>query len=264
MPRKEPMTWTEADWLNCSAPEPMLEFLRTSSDASERKLRLFACACARRVWHLLTNERSRACVAVAERIAEGAATKAERHEVARAAERARLDKYPVTTPTQQAWARMQGEEEATALVRLWASFNAASAAAEVCRRDALRAVSGAAGAAATAVWQATCVPKFDRPWERNRQAAVVWSRERRAQCHLLRDIFNPFRPVTFLPEWATPDVVSHARAIYDERAFGRMPELAAVLEEAGGREPGLLDHCRLRGRAHVRGCWAVDLLLGKG
>ena len=71
---------TEADWLTSTNPAPMLESLR--GKASDRKLRLFAAACCRRLWHLLTNEASRDAVAVAERLADGLATNAERRAAA--------------------------------------------------------------------------------------------------------------------------------------------------------------------------------------
>jgi hypothetical protein len=54
-----------------------------------------------------------------------------------------------------------------------------------------------------------------------------------------------------------------AQGIYEERAFDDLPVLADALEEAGCDQPDLLAHLRGPG-PHVRGCWAVDLLLGKG
>jgi hypothetical protein len=87
--------------------------------------------------------------------------------------------------------------------------------------------------------------------------------EHTAQAHLLRDIFgNPFRPVTADPSWLTPTVTALAAAIYADRAFDRLPILADALEEAGCDHPDVLAHCRGPG-PHVRGCWVVDLLLGK-
>jgi hypothetical protein len=87
-----------------------------------------------------------------------------------------------------------------------------------------------------------------------------------AQAILLRDIFgNPFRPVALDPAWLAWNggtVRKMAEAIYDDRAFDRLPILADALEEAGCTDRDILDHCRWGGD-HVRGCWAIDLLLGK-
>lgn len=60
----------------------------------------------------------------------------------------------------------------------------------------------------------------------------------------------------------TPKVKTLAQAIYDDRTFDRMPELADALAEAGCTNQDLLRHCRGPG-PHVRGCWVVDLVLGK-
>lgn len=79
----------------------------------------------------------------------------------------------------------------------------------------------------------------------------------------LRDVFgNPFRPVTIESRWLTETVVGIASCIYTERAFERMPILADALQEAGCENEVVLNHCREPGE-HVRGCWVVDLLLGK-
>src|SRR5262245_16772230 len=67
---------TEAEWLICIDPHTMLELVRNT--ASERKLRLFAVACCRRVWHLLIHEASRKAVEVGERFADGWASEEER------------------------------------------------------------------------------------------------------------------------------------------------------------------------------------------
>ena len=87
--------------------------------------------------------------------------------------------------------------------------------------------------------------------------------ERAAQCALVRDIFgNPFRPVTADPSWLTSTVVQLAGGIDAERAFDRLPILADALEDAGCDSADVLGHCRGPG-PHARGCWVVDLLLGK-
>jgi hypothetical protein len=73
---------------------------------------------------------------------------------------------------------------------------------------------------------------------------------------------NPFRPVSIDPLWLTSDVLGLARGIYEERAFDRLPILADALMDAGCDNDDILTHCRSEG-PHVRGCWVVDLILGK-
>ena len=84
------------------------------------------------------------------------------------------------------------------------------------------------------------------------------------QADLVRCVFgNPFRPVTFLPDWRTDTAVSLARQMYDSRDFGAMPILADALQDAGCDNDDVLNHCRDANQTHVRGCWVVDLVLGK-
>jgi len=95
------------------------------------------------------------------------------------------------------------------------------------------------------------------------QRGEVWSSVACAVCDYLRDMFaNPFRPNSLHSVWRSGTVVSIAQAIYDERAFERMPILGDALEDAGCDNGDVLNHCRQPG-VHVRGCWVVDLLLGK-
>src|SRR5262249_14200023 len=85
---------------------------------------------------------------------------------------------------------------------------------------------------------------------------------------LLRELFGPlpFRAVTVHPSWVHWNggtVVQLARSIYEDRRFGGLPILADALEDSGCFDPDILGHCR-SGGDHVRGCWVVDLVLGKG
>jgi hypothetical protein len=88
--------------------------------------------------------------------------------------------------------------------------------------------------------------------------------EGEAATRLIRCVFgNPFRPVTSEPSWLTTAVVALARQMYESRDFSAMPILADALQDAGCENADVLGHCR-GGGPHVRGCWVVDLLLGKG
>jgi hypothetical protein len=83
------------------------------------------------------------------------------------------------------------------------------------------------------------------------------------QVALLRCLVgNPFRRTTCSPDWRTDTALALARQIYESRDFGAMPILADALQDAGCDDTGILDHCRGSG-PHVRGCWVVDLVLGK-
>jgi hypothetical protein len=219
---------TEAEWLACTDPQPMLDFLR--DEASDRKMRLFCCACCRRVWDSLADPKSRSAVATAERFADGVA----------------------------------GREELAAAERVAevVAFAAARTRQELppdVPQAALAAVGEKADATIWAAWAAS-------------EATRAPGEERRQQCDLLRDLFNPYRPVAVDParlRWHGGAIVQLARAVYEERDLpsghldaARLGVLADMLEEAGCTEPELLGHLRGPG-PHVRGCWVVDALLSK-
>ncbi len=91
--------------------------------------------------------------------------------------------------------------------------------------------------------------------------------ESRPQAEFLRDIVgNPFRAAPVVQQdwlaWNGGTIPALAREIWEARAFDRLPMLADALEDAGCADAALLGHCRSGGE-HVRGCWALDLVLGK-
>jgi hypothetical protein len=230
----EPMT--EAEWLTCDDPARMLRLVRDK--VTDRRLRLFGCACVRRVLPLLRDESvSRKTVEFAERFADGLATRNELHGRA-------------WGPAGQAFAAV-----------LWAAFDAAETAAEFAARVVgLSAVSEVPWGPGS-VTERDLVQEMMSP-EQRMWAAAAEKDERRAQAQLALDIFgNPFRPVSFDPRWRTADAVGLARGIYEERAFDRLPLLADALMDAGCDDEHLLAHARADG--HVRGCRVVDQVLGK-
>ncbi|WP_232069866.1 hypothetical protein [Gemmata massiliana] len=122
-----------------------------------------------------------------------------------------------------------------------------------------RTVFAAGASRAVGIGLRTIKPETDWLGEQEKAQA----REQEIQCDLLRDIFgNPFRPVAFSASWRTDAVVSLARQMYESRDFGAMPILADALQDAGCDNDDILNHCRAPGE-HVRGCWVVDLVLGK-
>jgi hypothetical protein len=217
---------TEREWIACDDPiAPMLEFLR--GKASDRKLRLFAVACCRRVWDLLADSRSQRAVEVAERFADGRASEEELRTAAEGANAVRQAAYQVLEANTAGggW-----DHEADA------QCNLADYAADVVASEAY-----------------TAARSVDRQW--------------RLQSDILRDIFgNPFRPLPTLDpawlRWHDATISRLAQQMYDSRDFASMPILADALEEAGCTSADILDHCRGPG-PHVRACWVVDQILGK-
>ena len=219
----------EAQWLACTDPRPMLEFLQDR--ASDRKLRLFACAYCRAVRATLDLGPGRA-VAVAERYADGLASDQDLASARRGAPFP--DNYSewVLPPSAYdgAW---EGVDYLTHV------------------RDSMK-IDGDA-------WRHFPIPADD----------VV-----RRSALLLRDIFgNPFRaappPPAEVLAWNDGTVRRLAQAIYEERPLpggpldaARLAILADALLDAGCEDEDLIAHCRSAG-PHVRGCWAVDLILGK-
>jgi hypothetical protein len=198
---------TEAEWLACDDPRTMLRIALTT--ATDRKLRLFACASLEAAAGL--GEVARQVIELGERLAE-----------ARASER-QMELAPLRA--------LPDLKTAFTTIALWQPIRAVIAATLADQLSALSAESPA------------------------RDSAVI------------RCVFgNPFRPAaapaSMLPRWRTADVLGLAAAIYDDRAFERLPLLADALMDAGCADEPILAHCRSPG-PHVRGCWVVDLALGK-
>lgn len=81
----------------------------------------------------------------------------------------------------------------------------------------------------------------------------------------IHDVFaNPFCKSTMFDEsWRTSTAVALAKQMYDARDFSAMPILADALQDTGCENEDILTHCRDATATHVRGCWVVDLVLGK-
>jgi hypothetical protein len=236
---------TEAEWLTGTRPEPFARFLRTGRNVSDRKLRLIACGCCRLVWDALIHRHSREAVRVGELFADWLATA---DELGSAAWRAEAAVFALDGKLERHRREQKGlregwlaEEDAVeeGFVTGWSGEPVSLDRA----RSAARAAEKVAGSPGSFLGEA----------DRSLVSVPV-----------IRDIVgNSFRPVTVDPRWLTSDVVALAGGIYDERAFDRLPILADALQDAGCDNADILDHCRDPHLTHVRGCWVVDLLLGK-
>jgi hypothetical protein len=214
--------FTEDRWQaarNCDDAAWMIRCIwRDTEHPSPRKSQLFVCACARRIWHLLTDERSRQGVAVAEQFLEGMASNAEVEEAADAALAVCYEAQGNSPPYSSAVAAIAARSRENRF-NDWKAPNA--------------------------MWQI----------DKSQMLAA-----------LVRDIFgNPFRPGSVHRSWLVWNdgaVKKMAQALFDGHRFTDLPILADALEDAGCDNADILSHCRSGGE-HVRGCWVVDLLLGK-
>ena len=218
---------TEAEWSACDNLSSLWWYIRYRSN--KRKSRLYTVACCRQVWHLFVDPACRRAVEISERYADKLSSREE---------------------------LIQARREAEA-----SDWDAAALAAQ-----------GASPDAASWVFAAAVRTAFNRP-DPNDVAQYVQRAAPDApdlpnrQRLLFHELSGPhlFRPVPFdrsCLHWNDGVIGKMAQVIYDARAFDRLPLLADALEEAGCADAAVLAHCRAPGE-HVRGCWVVDLLLGK-
>jgi hypothetical protein len=246
----------------------MLRFLSSAGKANDRKCRLFACACARRIWGRFPAEANRDLVVAVEEHPDRAFDDADLYSAIRA-----------SSAVEQECSGEPAYWVAKYLGRGFYKMTAAESAVEVATRVACLVVD-----------EDDPVPEVDL----NDEAAFINSlmnslvpppgqeppappglqAEGEAMAGLLRCVVgNPFVPtpviVSSLLTWSDGLVLKLARAAYDDRHLpagtldeARLLVLADALEEAGCTDEAVLSHLRSDG-PHVRGCWVLDLVLGK-
>ena len=214
---------TEAEWLKSAGATRMFRHIQHRLP-SERKCRLFAVLCLRRIWHRLPDDCCRAALEVCERYIEGLASASE----LAAAETASNEAF-IEFDDRDGWE------------------TAASAINAACTAEDVPLLAGQAAREAALLVEPT-----------RRRTESKW------QSRARRDLFGPlpFRAVTLDPVWLTTTVLALAQQMYESRDFSAMPILADALQDAGCASEEVLSHCRGPG-PHVRGCWVVDLVLGK-
>jgi hypothetical protein len=279
---------TEAEWTSLAGSHSMLEFLQARErKPSHRKMRLYSVACCRRIWDLLDGA-CRGAVETAEQFADGLVSCEELRAVEQALwhlfhrlprSESILDNhrefilFPIGARKPYIdWKRSQDAD-------LRQFCDPDRLRSELIAEKIYRAALGAATESTwgTLHWHGRTVcnayADSDAAWGRAgvpSEDPTSWfaalAAENSAQASLLRDIVgNPFWTSNLDPLWLSWNggtVQQLARAIYDERRFDDLPVLADALEDAGCTDAAILNHCRGPG-PHVRGCWVLDLLLGK-
>lgn len=228
----------ETDWLAGLEPLAMLDHL--DGKASDRKLRLFACACVRRHWNLLRYRSPREAVQLAERFAQGLVAVEQLEQM-----RPQAEASSFNAPE---FERLAYQAAAATLADL--AIEAARTVVDLLVRQK---VLEAANEAISAIDEA-------------RLTAEASAVEHRQQGRLINEVFgNPFRPVPIDPgwlNWSNGIVACMVRRIDEEQRMEELPYLADALFDAGCDEDTLLRHLREPGD-HVPGCWVVDALMGR-
>ncbi len=218
---------TEAEWLASDDPEEMYFRGVKPLKVSRRRTDLFCVACVRLVWHLLEDEGAKQAFEW-------------------------LEEYPGQRIHPNSGAQFDELFQGPARALYDAHH----------RRDP--GVRGAALHIAYDFWLGWYEYAFPNLYEWiNTPQGALCEDPRTYLSAALRDIFgNPSRPVAVDPSWRTSTTTALAAQMYDSRDFSAMPILADALQDAGCENTDILDHCRGPGQ-HARGCWVVDLVLGK-
>ena len=243
---------TEQEWETALSPWPLRNHIADLELLTLRKKALFAVACCRRIIHLIRDERSLRAVEVCEAFADGEAD---------------VDTFCVASEAAFAAARElerngnPGEEQLAAHAAKWLGpddtklLRATEFAGEAIGFQAL----SRAGVVPVDIPLSEGLDYWDHPTFANAMAI-----EQRAQAELMRELFgNPFRPFACDDDWRTSTVVALARRVYREKNYHLLAILADALQDAGCASTDILNHCGDSAATHVRGCWAVDLVLGK-
>jgi hypothetical protein len=230
----------ERDWFTATDPLAMLEYLfpvrgMDSTEPQRRPSRLYLLACARRAWDRLPGV-CRAVVAVAERVFYKRT----------ADNRLREAVYPLA----EELVNIRGEApELRRIGWMLVSLGHATADEVLVKADIDPELwTGFAHLAYFPFSRTT--PHF------RRVPAELHSAD------LVREVFgNPFAPQPpFDRAWRSENVAQLARHAHATGDFSALPALADALQEAGCDRDDILDHFR-RGGPHVRGCWALELVL---
>lgn len=234
------------NWYTERDPDALLRQVVDTRDYA-RRLRLFGCACARQVWHLLPTE-ARNAVQVSERLAEGRATTTDMSAAA----------------VRLLWIRATPSQIAVEAAG-YTSGGYFGSGAPNSRQPLQYEPRHAARLAGRALASETVGPapqyvseSWHNAWTQAYEAA------RAIQADYVRDIFPPPRTTpTLLPNWLTTTVVAMARQMDESDDFSAVPILADALQDAGCDSELVLECCRVPGSVHVRGNWVVDLVLGR-